>query len=102
MMSPRLKLGIAAGVVFLLLAGGVLAARRGVALVLDAPGLMLDLWGNFNAAGYNFEEQRRERPLITATVSIITNENTVDEKRETHVLPLRKIGDLAFVRALRW
>jgi len=62
----------------------------------------VNYWGNFDAAGYNLDGTRRERQLITATVAIITNENTVDEKRETYVLPLRKIGDLAFVRALRW
>ena len=44
---------------------------------------------------------RRERSLITATVAMVTDENTVGEKREAHVLPLRKIGDLAFVRAVR-
>jgi uncharacterized protein YfaP (DUF2135 family) len=64
--------------------------------------LYVNYWGNFDPAGYNFDGSRRERALITTTVSIITNENTVDEKRETHVLPLRKIGDLGFVRAIRW
>jgi uncharacterized protein YfaP (DUF2135 family) len=64
--------------------------------------LYVNYWGNFTPAGYSFEERGRDRPVITATVSIITDENTVDEKRETYVLPLRKIGDLAFVRALRW
>jgi uncharacterized protein YfaP (DUF2135 family) len=64
--------------------------------------LYVNYWGNFDAAGYNFDGNGRERALITTTVSIITNENTVDEKRETHVLPLRKIGDLGFVRAIRW
>jgi uncharacterized protein YfaP (DUF2135 family) len=74
----------------------VAAPLRGTYLVY------VNYWGNFDAAGYNFDGTRRERQLITATVAIITNENTVDEKRETHVLPLRKIGDLAFVRALPW
>jgi uncharacterized protein YfaP (DUF2135 family) len=62
----------------------------------------VNYWGNFDAAGYNFEDTRRERSLITATIAVITNENTVHEKRETYVVPLRKIGDLVFVRALRY
>lgn len=74
----------------------VAAPLRGTYLIY------VNYWGNFTPAGYNFEEQRRDRSVITATVSIITSENTVDEKRETYVLPLRKIGDLAFVRALHW
>jgi uncharacterized protein YfaP (DUF2135 family) len=74
----------------------VTAPLRGTYLVY------VNYWGNFDAAGYNFEAGRRERQVITATVAVITNENTVDEKRETYVVPLRKIGDLAFVRALRW
>src|SRR6266508_2589139 len=64
--------------------------------------IYVNYWGNFDAAGYNFEERRRERQLITTTVAVITNENTVHEKRETHVVPLRKIGDLILVRALRY
>ena len=74
----------------------VAAPLRGAYLIY------VNYWGNFDAAGYNFDAGRRERQVITATVAIITNENTVDEKRETWVVPLRKIGDLAFVRALRW
>jgi uncharacterized protein YfaP (DUF2135 family) len=74
----------------------VAAPLRGTYLVY------VNYWGNFDAAGYNFDVGRRERQVIIATVAIITNENTVDEKRETYVVPLRKIGDLAFVRALRW
>ena len=41
-MSRSLKLGVAA-VVILVLVGGVLAVRRGGALVLDAPAIALDL-----------------------------------------------------------
>jgi uncharacterized protein YfaP (DUF2135 family) len=62
----------------------------------------VNYWGNFDAAGYNFEDTRRERSLITATIAVLNNENTVHEKRETYVVPLRKIGDLVFVRALRY
>jgi uncharacterized protein YfaP (DUF2135 family) len=74
----------------------VTAPLRGAYLIY------VNYWGNFDAAGYNFEERRRERQLITATVAVITNENTVHEKRETHAVPLRKIGDLILVRALRY
>ena len=37
--------------------------------------------------------------MIAATVTVVIDKNTVDEKRETYVVPLRKIGDLMFVRA---
>jgi uncharacterized protein YfaP (DUF2135 family) len=64
--------------------------------------IYVNYWGNFDAAGYNFDESRRERPLITTMVTIITNENTVHEKRETCIAPLRKIGDLTLVKVLRY
>jgi uncharacterized protein YfaP (DUF2135 family) len=63
--------------------------------------IYVNYWGNFDPAGYHFDETRREKPVITTMVTIITNENTVHEKRETYVTPLRKIGDLTFVKALR-
>ena len=72
------------------------APSRGTYLVY------VNYWGNFDAAGYNFDESRRERTVITTTVAVVTNENTVDEKRETFVVPLRKIGDLIPLRALRY
>jgi uncharacterized protein YfaP (DUF2135 family) len=64
--------------------------------------LYVNYWGNFDAAGYNFDRARSEKPLITATVAVITDENTLHEKRETYVVPLRNIGDLSFVRAVRY
>ena len=64
--------------------------------------LYVNYWGNFDAAGYNFDRARSEKPLITATVAVITDENTLHEKRQTYVVPLRNIGDLAFVRAVRY
>lgn len=60
----------------------------------------VNYWGNFDDAGYNFDEGRHTRQLITCTVSIIRNENTPDEQRETFVVPLRKVGELTFVRRL--
>jgi uncharacterized protein YfaP (DUF2135 family) len=74
----------------------VAAPLRGTYLIY------VNYWGNFDAAGYNFDEGRRERPLITTMVTVITNENTVHEKRETYITPLRKIGDLTFVKTLRY
>jgi uncharacterized protein YfaP (DUF2135 family) len=64
--------------------------------------IYVNYWGNFDAAGYHFIEERRERPIITTMVTIITNENTVHEKRETYMTPLRKIGDLTLVKVSRY
>ncbi len=64
--------------------------------------IYVNYWGNFDAAGYNFEKERHERPLITTVVTVILNENTIHEKRETYVTPLRKIGDLTLVTTLRY
>ena len=62
----------------------------------------MNYWGNFNAGGYNFDPDSNDQDLITCTLSIVFNENTPDEKRETVVIPLRKIGDLTLARALQW
>lgn len=64
--------------------------------------LYVNYWGNFNAAGYNFDVDAHEKPLITARITIVSNENTPDERQETLVVPLRRVGDLTFVRALRY
>jgi len=64
--------------------------------------LYVNYWGNFDAAGYNFDRARSDKPLITATVAVITDENTLHEKRETLIVPLRNIGDLSFARAVRY
>lgn len=61
----------------------------------------VNYWGNFDAAGYTFEERQGARPLITCNVTIIRNENTADEQRETWTVPLRKVGELTFVRRLQ-
>lgn len=63
--------------------------------------LYINYWGNFSDAGYNFDPDAHEQTLITTRLSIIHNENTPNEKVERFVLPLRKIGDLTFARALR-
>ena len=64
--------------------------------------LYVNYWGNFDEAGYNFNENRHEKPLITTTISIITHENTPDERRETFVVPLRKLGELIPVRQFHY
>lgn len=39
--------------------------------------------------------------MITATLTLVFNENTPNERRETMVVPLRKIGDLQLVKSER-
>ncbi len=56
-------------------------------------------WGNFNEQGYHFDESTRKHDIITTTVTLILNENTAKEKRQTFTLPLRKVGELAFVHS---
>ena len=62
----------------------------------------VNYWGNFDATGYNFDPHAQSRPLITAQLNLIFNENTVDERRETYVVPLRKVGELTLIRATRY
>jgi uncharacterized protein YfaP (DUF2135 family) len=64
--------------------------------------MYVNYWGNFGAAGYHFDESTREQPIITARVSVILFENTLQEKRETYVIPLRKIGDLIPVHSFQF
>lgn len=63
--------------------------------------IYVNYWGNFNAAGYNFDPGAHEKPIITARFTIVQNENTTDERMETVIVPLRRVGDLTFIRALR-
>jgi hypothetical protein len=44
-------------------------------------------------------ESTRKRDVITCTVTLVFHENTLREKRETFVVPLRKIGDLNLVKS---
>lgn len=62
----------------------------------------VNYWGNFNAAGYNFDDGAHDKHIITCTLSLITDENTAHEKRETLLIPLRKVGDLTLMRRLLW
>lgn len=59
----------------------------------------VNYWGNFsNEEGYNFDQKKNTRPLITTTITLLFNENTPNERRETVVVPLRRIGDLTLVK----
>lgn len=62
----------------------------------------VNYWGNFNAGGYHFDESTQKKPVITTTLTLIHHENTLREKRETFVVPLRRIGDLNHVRSFRF
>jgi len=64
--------------------------------------VFVNYWGNYGEGGYNFDESRRELPIVTARVTLILQENTVHEKRESFVVPLRKIGDLNLIKAFNY
>ena len=63
--------------------------------------IYVNYWGNFNEAGYNFDPNAHDTPMITTRITIINDENTPDERQETLTVPLRRVGDLMFVRALQ-
>lgn len=62
----------------------------------------VNYWGNFGDSGYHFDEITRRKPIITVTMTLVSNENTPREKRETIVMPLRKIGDLLLAKSIAW
>jgi len=62
----------------------------------------VNYWGNFGDSGYHFDEATRRKPIITVTMTLVSNENTPREKRETIVMPLRKIGDLLLAKSVAW
>jgi len=59
----------------------------------------VNYWGNLNESGYNFDQSKLTKPIITARVTIITDENSPNEKRQSFVVPLRKIGELTLVKS---
>lgn len=59
----------------------------------------VNYWGNFGPGGYHFDEATRQVPVITARVTLVFDENTGAERRETFTLPIRKIGDLMLARS---
>jgi len=62
----------------------------------------VNYWGNFNAAGYNFDATQHERAIISTQITLIFDENTPNEKRETMIVPLRRIGDLTLVKSFAY
>ena len=54
----------------------------------------VNYWGNFDQSGYGFDPHARERDVITARLTLIFNENTANERRETMDVPLRKVGEM--------
>lgn len=62
----------------------------------------LNYWGNLGAGGYNFDEGSNAREMITTEVTLVFQENTADERRETFVVPLRNIGDTQLIKAFRY
>lgn len=59
----------------------------------------VNYWGNFNAAGYNFDAGAHQQHIITTQITLVFEENTPHEKRETVIVPLRRIGDLTLVKS---
>jgi uncharacterized protein YfaP (DUF2135 family) len=59
----------------------------------------VNYWGSFFAGGYDFDEAKRSKPVVTVEVTLVYYENTPREKRESFVIPLRKIGDLTLVKS---
>ncbi|HQC29937.1 MAG TPA: DUF2135 domain-containing protein, partial [Methylotenera sp.] len=64
--------------------------------------IYINYWGNLNEAGYNFDQSQLQKPIITTRITLVFNENTPNEKRETFVVPLRKIGELNFIKSFMY
>lgn len=62
----------------------------------------VNYWGNLNSQGYNFRDESNENDVVTAQISLIFNENTADERRESFIVPLRTIGDLVQVKTFKY
>jgi len=62
----------------------------------------VNYWGNYGSGGYNFDETSNQNEVITSQINLVLNENTVNEKRETFVVPLRAIGDLLLVKTFNY
>lgn len=61
--------------------------------------IYINYWGNLGVDGYNFDASALEKPVITTRITLVFYENTAKEKRESFVIPLRKIGDLNRVKS---
>ncbi|HSC83601.1 MAG TPA: DUF2135 domain-containing protein [Pseudomonas sp.] len=64
--------------------------------------IYVNYWGNLNSQGYNFQAGSNLNEVITSQISLVFNENTVNEKRETFVVPLRTIGDLLLIKSFNY
>jgi uncharacterized protein YfaP (DUF2135 family) len=62
----------------------------------------VNYWGNFGSGGYHFNESTRKRDVITTEATLVFEENTLRERRETFVVPLRKIGDLTLIKGFMY
>jgi uncharacterized protein YfaP (DUF2135 family) len=62
----------------------------------------INYWGNFGGDGYHFDEATRQRPIITSRITLVFNENTAKERRESFVVPLRRIGELTLVKTFKF
>ncbi|WP_416427088.1 DUF2135 domain-containing protein [Pseudomonas sp. App30] len=62
----------------------------------------VNYWGNYSNGGYNFEEHANQNEVITSEINLVLNENTVNEKRESFIVPLRAIGDLLLVKTFTY
>lgn len=62
----------------------------------------VNYWGNFNAAGYNFDAAQHKRTIITTQITLVFDDNSPNEKRETIIVPLRRIGDLTLVKSFSY
>ncbi len=62
--------------------------------------VFVNYWANFGDAGYHFDASQRRKPIITARLTFVYNENTLQERRESYSIPLRNIGDLIHVKSL--
>lgn len=67
--------------------------------IRGAYNIYINYWGNLNEAGYNFDQSQLQKPIITTRITLVFNENTPNEKREDFVVPLRKIGELNFIKS---
>ncbi|MCL2590663.1 MAG: DUF2135 domain-containing protein [Betaproteobacteria bacterium] len=59
----------------------------------------VNYWGNIGNSGYHFDETR-QRPIITCRLTLILHEGTPNERRESFVVPVRKVGELSHIRTL--
>lgn len=64
--------------------------------------LYVNYWGNLGSQGYNFQDDSNEQDVVTAQINLTFNENTVDERRESFIVPLRTIGDLVQVKTFNY